>query len=421
MGTADRYRSAAPREDHQAGRKTHHPSRQDPPLSEDESLENALGTIAKRLGLPSVGLASLEPFEEDERRAEEWWNAGYGDGLDYLRDDMEAGRNLRAYPQSLLPEGKSAIVVRVPYSAPLGTLRASGAGASLLPATASYAHGADYHHVLKDRLLLLADALADLVERPVLARVTVDTGPLFERALAKRAGHGFIGKNTLLIQPGAGSHFVLGVLIVDVALEPTVATPRDGCGRCTSCLDACPTKAFVAPYVLDARRCIAYHTIENPGSIPRSLRPLFGVRVFGCDECQSACPYNRSGENRDVEAEFLPRAELSNRSLADLLFLGSAGYRTLVRKSALRRVNREQLCRNAAIALANTGSSDAVAPLTRAVREHPIPLVRVHAAWGIVHLARTVGLPEAERARAVLLEEPLDAEVLDELHGPPED
>ena len=192
----------------------------------------------------------------------------------------------------------------------------------------------------------------------------------------------------MLIVPGLGSFILLGELLLDLAIEPSDPEPArvEGCGSCRACLDACPSAAFVEPYVLDARRCVGYLTIEYGGAIPRELRRAVGTRVYGCDVCQDVCPFNASEKPRPVAPEL--RARRSTLDLIELLNLGSAAYRKLARGTALRRAHRTTLQRNAAIALGNTGEPRAVAPLTRALLEHDKALVRAHSAWALGELHR---------------------------------
>jgi epoxyqueuosine reductase len=219
----------------------------------------------------------------------------------------------------------------------------------------------------------------------VRARVCVDTAPLLEHEAARLAGIGFTAKSTLTIVPGVGSFVLLGELLLDVELPP--ATPvRAGCGSCRACLDACPTGAFVDAHVLDARRCISYLTIENQGPIPRELRAAIGTRVFGCDVCQDVCPFNASAAPKPRAPELLPREALEHVDLVGLLTLGAAGYRRLVRRTALRRVTVATLARNAAVALGNSGDPRAKEPLLRALGRHRSALVRGHAAWALGRL-----------------------------------
>ena len=233
-----------------------------------------------------------------------------------------------------------------------------GAGGAEGPSgVARYAWGEDYHAVIEPRLRTLADTIASLAPGTV-SRAYVDTGPLLERDLAARAGLGWIGKNTMLLHPDLGSFFFIGVVLTTAELEPDAPLP-DRCGSCTRCLDACPTGAFVEPYVLDARRCIAYLTIEHRGPIPPSSGPALGAWTFGCDVCQDVCPWNGRAPVTS-EAAFGPRR---HPPLAELLALGEAAYLEGFRGSPLKRARREGLARNAAIALGNRGTAGDVPAL----------------------------------------------------------
>lgn len=341
-------------------------------------LSQAIEREGRALGFSRIGITSAAPLELGQQRLELFRSSGYAGNMDYLRSGE------RHDPRALLPEAESVVIGLFSHGDPgLVPLRVRDSG--LRGQIARYAQGEDYHLLLKARLLDLGRRIASLAGRTVRARACVDTAPLLERELAARAGLGFQGKSTLLIAPGVGSYVLLGELLVDLPLEPTQGSPA-GCGSCRACLDACPTAAFPEPYRLDARRCISYLTIEHEGPIPREMRALMGARVFGCDVCQETCPYNAS-PNRPSSSPLGRREALAEPDLVALLELGSAGYRKLVRRTALRRVSRTTLQRNAAIALGNSGSADAVAPLTRALRENSEPLVRAHAAWALGQLA----------------------------------
>jgi epoxyqueuosine reductase len=256
--------------------------------------------------------------------------------------------------------------------------------------------------VLKDKLERLGQAIDALVGRPVARRACVDSAPLLERDFAVRAGLGFAAKSTLTILPGVGSFVLFGELLLDLSLPATRAPATAGCGGCTSCLTACPTGAFVGPHVLDARRCISYLTIELKSSIPRELRALVGNHVFGCDICQDVCPWNETRHAPERDSELGQRDSLLAPDLVELLFLTSSGYRKLVRGTALSRVSRARLARNAAVALGNSQSAAAEAPLARALETHSSELVREHAAWalGALGVPLTVGLAALRRAAA---------------------
>ncbi len=342
-------------------------------------LSERIVQVARALGFSRVGFASAQPLEEGRDRLDAFLAAGYDGAMDYLSEGP------RHDPRQLLPEAKSVIVVALSYGNTPDPPPRSGA---LTGRLARYAQGDDYHLVLKDKLAALERALPELVGHPVRTRACVDTAPLLERELAARAGLGFHGKSTLVIAPGLGSYVLFGELLVDVELEatPPAALPQS-CGSCRACLDACPTQAFVAPHLLDARRCVSYLTIEATGAIPAELRRGLGDRVFGCDACQEVCPYNQGASAQKAPNLLSPRPDRAELDLVALLELGSAGYRKLARRTALRRVNRVTLQRNAAIALGNSGSAAAVAPLVSALENNPSALVRSHAAWALGELA----------------------------------
>ena len=301
--------------------------------------------------------------------------------MTYLADPAHIEQ--RADLRTLLGDAKALIVVALAYDrvdpfVPEGRLRGR---------IARYARGEDYHLVMRDKLVLLADRIASELGRPVASRPCVDSAPVLEREWAERGGIGFVAKNTMLIAPGLGSYVVLGELLVDVELVPTapaeIAKPR--CGSCRACLDACPTGAFVDAYVLDARKCISYLTIENEGPIPVELRPLVGTWVFGCDICQEVCPFN-AGAGDSPEPMLTPRT--GEHALPDLIALATKNtnqLRQFVKRTALRRVSRESLLRNVAVALGNTGSREAI-PALEHLRSHKSELVREHAQWALDRL-----------------------------------
>jgi epoxyqueuosine reductase len=292
-------------------------------------------------------------------------------------DHVDARADLR----SLLASARSLVVVALAYDRndPIPAGR-------LVGRIARYARGEDYHLVMRDRLVALADRLATELGAPVASRPCVDSAPLLEREWAERGGLGFVAKNTMLIAPGAGSYIVLGELLVDAELTATSdGPPKPRCGTCTKCLDACPTQAFVDAYVLDARRCISYLTIEHQGLIPRALRASIGTWVFGCDVCQEVCPFN-AGAGEPYDPLLTPRTvEHALPDLVRLAHLNTNQLRQLVKRTALRRVSRESLLRNVAIALGNTRSPDAVAPLLHLLA-HRSPIVRAHAVWSLRRL-----------------------------------
>jgi len=394
-------RRAARREEQVEGIYLHHPSGQSP-ICDPKALAEVWLEHAQSLGFFVAKITGPEDFPGPARELEDFLRQGRHGDMDYLGVRLADGTLARERPSSLLPGARSVLVVGLPYSpaAPVA-LRRSRDGAELTGQVARYAGGRDYHHVLKERLLLLADTLADLQGQAVLARACVDTALVFERQLAERAGLAFLGKNTLAIVPGVGSYFHLAVLVVD-ALLPVTSAQRtlEGCGRCRACLDACPTGALDADYRIDARRCVSYLTIEHAGVVPRELRRGIGTRIFGCDECQAVCPYNRSATVLPADPELEPAEFWHEPLLEAVLNLSATGYRRHVRRTALQRATRAQLARNAVIALGNSGAAAAVPILASVLAGERAVLVQIHAAWALGELWRQHGHDEA---RAVLV------------------
>jgi epoxyqueuosine reductase len=368
------------------------------------SLANDIRDAALALGFARVGFCPIEPFDDAAHLLDDWLVAGHHGEMAYL-----AGTT-RHDPRALLPGARSLIVVALPYARGPEAASADGGLIPLTGLIARYARGADYHGLLKERLRRLADRCAELSGRAVLARPCVDTAPLLEREAARRAGIGFTAKSSMTIVPGVGSYVLLGELLIDLELSP--ATPiASACGGCRACLDACPTAAFVDAYTLDARRCISYLTIELRGPIPRQLRHLIGRWVFGCDVCQEVCPFNHSPKPRPADARLQARPGLSDPDLVELLSITNSAHRRLVRDSALSRVSRPRLQRNAAVALGNTRRPEAVPALARALRDNPSALVRGHAAWALGRIG-------TQTAREVLTAQAgveADAQVLEEI------
>jgi epoxyqueuosine reductase len=361
------------------------------PKNEHSSLTTAIAAAAVELGFARVGFAPAKRLNAAAVRLRAWLASGYHGELAYL-----AGPGDRADPGALLDGAKTVIAVALSYAPSETPLRRAADGPVLAGSIARYARGEDYHLVMKRKLGELALRIDELVGYPVPSRVCVDTAPLLEHATAHAAGVGFGGKSTLTIVPGLGTYVMLGELIVAIELEPSEPIAA-GCGSCRACLDACPTGAFVSAEVLDARRCISYLTIENQGEIPRELRAKIGTRVFGCDVCQEACPFNASPAPRPRAPELEPKRELEAVDLERLLALGAADYRKLVKRTALRRVSRATLARNAAVALGNTKNPQASAPLERALEGDPSELVRSHAAWALGELGEKTS-PTAQDA-----------------------
>jgi epoxyqueuosine reductase len=311
--------------------------------SEALSLEHLLKAQACGLGFDLVGITSLGPMET-ARAFDAWVGRGYAGEMDYLVRGAEKRRDSRLP----VPGATSAIVVGLDY----GGREPSGP-------VARYARGDDYHDVMVAKLEQLHRWLESELGMPVKGKPYVDTGPILERELARRAGLGWFGKNTNLVNPRIGSFFFIGALLVDLDLAPDTPFEADRCGTCTRCLDACPTAAFVEPRMLDATRCISYLTIELKGPIPEDLQPQMGTHIYGCDICQDVCPYNVKFAQELREPAFAPRrviAERDARSLAqELLAMDDDAFRDAFRNSPMKRAKRRGLARNAAVVLGNVG------------------------------------------------------------------
>lgn len=297
--------------------------------------------LGRALGFDRVGVTAADPVA-DAGHYRVWLENGYAGDMAYLSRNQA----LRADPRLLLSGAKSIICVAVNYARPPVAPPAPDDPPS--GRIAAYARGADYHRVLKEMLAALETQLRSELPEPFQTRRFADTGPLLERSLAASAGLGWIGKNTLLLHPELGSYLFLGELITTLELEPT-APATDHCGTCTRCLDACPTQAFPAPHVLDARRCIAYHTIENRGLIPDELGARFTDWVFGCDICQEVCPHNRRAPLA-TQPEIAANRAPGRIPLQQLSNLAPEEYSALTRDSALSRATPEMLRRNAQLA-----------------------------------------------------------------------
>ena len=342
---------------------------------------------AQRLGFALVGISAVKqpPHEESFAR---WLRQGFAGELGY----MKRTETLRRDPEKLVPWAVSVISVGMNYYTefprPMQVDEARGW-------ISRYAWGDDYHEVIKGKLETLLVRVQELHPTPVQGRAFVDSGPVLERDLAGVAGLGWIGKNTHLISPKKGSWFFLGELFIDLPLAYD-RPMRDRCGRCELCLKACPTNAFIGPYVLDARRCISYLTIELKGWIPRHLRPLIGNHIFGCDICQEVCPYNAKAE-ASLERAYQPRDGLHAPKLIPLLSLDRDEFRRRFQGSPILRAKRRGFLRNVAVALGNLKCLEAVPELIRALDDEE-PLVRGHAAWALGEIGSASAL-EALRRR----------------------
>lgn len=338
-------------------------------------LAQSIKDWGRELGFQQVGIADVE-LEEHERRLHEWLSAGYQGEMDY----MAAHGHKRSRPAELVEGTLRVISVRMDYL-PGDTEMTRRLADPEQAYVSRYALGRDYHKLVRKRLQQLAERIQGVVG-PFGFRAFVDSAPVLEKALAQQAGLGWIGKNTLLLNRKAGSWFFLGELFVDLPLPVDEPVTRDHCGSCHACLDICPTGAFVGERLLDARRCISYLTIELKGAIPEELRPLIGNRVFGCDDCQLVCPWNRFARP-SAETDFLPRHGLDNSQLATLFRWSEEEFLQRTEGSPLRRAGYQRWLRNLAVGLGNAPSTIAVIEALELRRDDPSELVREHVAWAL--------------------------------------
>ena len=346
------------------------PQRLDP-----AAAKRQLEARARALGFGRMGVARID-IPEDEQHLLRWLEAGFHGEMAYMR---RHGR-MRSRPEELAPGTVRVVSARMDY----WPAAARDAGAALAdPQTAyisRYALGRDYHKVLRGALSRLAQGLAEDIG-PFGYRVCVDSAPVLEKALARNAGLGWIGKHTNLIAREAGSWFFLGEILTDLPL-PEDAPASAHCGTCTACLEACPTEAIVAPYRLDARRCIAYLTIEHHSAIPQELRPAIGNRIYGCDDCQLVCPWNKFARAA-AHPDFKVRHGLDAARLTELFAWTEAQFEERMRGSAIYRIGYEKWSRNIAVALGNAPSSKEVLRALERRREGASALVREHIDWAL--------------------------------------
>jgi epoxyqueuosine reductase len=337
------------------------------------SLEERLKARARQLGFDLVGIAPAQPADDFDRLSE-WLARGYAGEMGY----MERRREARRHPESILPTVRCVIMTALNYQPEPEKERTKNQGR-----IARYARGLDYHDVFRDRLRQLLAWLQK--ESPnCRGRAVVDTAPLLERDFARRAGLGWIGKNTMLLHPRMGSYFFLGALLVDLGLTPDQPFTTSHCGTCTACLDACPTDAFPGPGWLDSRRCISYLTIELRGPMLAELRPGVGDWLFGCDVCQEVCPWNRK-----APLTGLPLRLPESLDLMAVLELSVEEFRLQFGDTAIERTGYDGLRRNAAIVAGNLRQTSALAALT-ALLDDSSSIVREAAAWAIARIKSPV-------------------------------
>lgn len=343
-------------------------------IDDDAALTTRLREWARAAGFDDVGI-TRRPLDEDAGHLRRWLARGFHGDMAWIARNTE----LRVRPAALAPGTVSVISARMncrPPAAAAEAVLADGRRGYI----ARYALGRDYHKLLRTRLRRLADRIAAEIG-PHGYRVLTDSAPALEKAMARDAGLGWIGKHTLLLNRQAGSWFLLGEIYTDLALPESVPQPpREHCGSCSACIDVCPTGAIVGPRQLDARRCISYLTIEHDGSIPMAQRAAIGNRIFGCDDCQLVCPWNRYARIA-VEADFAPRHGLDAPRLVDLFAWDEPTWRVRTEGMALRRTGYRNWLRNLAVALGNAPPSAEIDAALATRTEHPDPVVREHVEW----------------------------------------
>ena len=356
------------------------------------ALTEKLKSKAHSLGFHLVGVTTLDP-PASYRVYEEWLESGHHGEMGYL--ETERAHQRRANPLQILPKCKSILMLGIHYPPQRRTELEKAQGR-----VAAYAWNEDYHDVLKPRLQALVTFLEEETGGPVPNRWYTDTGPILERDLAQRAGLGWIGKNSMLINPKAGSYFLLAEILLGIPLEPDPPHTVDHCGSCTRCIDACPTNCILPNRTLDARQCISYLTIELKGSIPVELRPQIGDWVFGCDICQQVCPWNVRFAPKEGDPAFAPRPDMPGVDLIEELSLTQEAFNNKFKGSPVKRAKRRGYLRNAAVALGNAGDPTALPALAKALLEEPEPLVRQHAAWALGQIGGKKAVEILQRANA---------------------
>ncbi|NMH60920.1 tRNA epoxyqueuosine(34) reductase QueG [Alteromonas ponticola] len=337
-------------------------------------LTNDIKAWGRKLGFQQVGISDID-LSKHESALQQWLDNGYHGDMAY----MESHGMKRSRPAELVPGTLRVISVRMDYLPPDASF-ATNLNDDKKGYVSRYALGRDYHKVIRKRLKQLADkiraACSDLESRPF-----VDSAPVLEHAIAEKAGIGWTGKHSLTLNRSAGSWFFLGELFINLPL-PTDSPVEEGCGSCTACLTICPTNAIVAPYKVDARKCISYLTIEYDGIIPEALRPLMGNRIYGCDDCQLICPWNRYATLTE-EADFYPREALHGRSLIDLFSWGEEEFLSHTEGSAIRRIGYQKWLRNIAVAMGNAGYDEKIEAILLTRLKNASTLVKPHIEWAL--------------------------------------
>lgn len=344
-------------------------------MIDPDRIASQIKSWGTALGFQQIGISDIH-LEQAEQKLKQWLRNRFHGEMHYMaRHGLKRSR-----PADLIPGTLRVISARMDYlPESLETCEAT-LRQSEKAYVSRYALGRDYHKLLRKRLQRLSENIRREVDNFGF-RVFVDSGPVLEKALAEKAGLGWIGKHTNLINQQAGSWFFLGEIYTDLPL-PADSSAEERCGSCVACIDICPTRAIVGPYQLDARRCISYLTIELRGSIPEDLRPLIGNRVYGCDDCQLVCPWNRFAA-LSAEADFAPRHKLDNVTLVELFSWDEQTFKARTEGSAIRRIGYDCWVRNIAVALGNATTSDGIIAALKSRQNHSSPMVREHIHWAL--------------------------------------
>jgi epoxyqueuosine reductase len=372
-------------------------------------ITEAIKEKAYELGFSLVGITNCEPLPHEEVFTN-WLQQGKHGQMAYL--ETPHSRQSRANPGRLLEGCQSVVVLGTRYPRPNSAEEYTQNKKRPLGRLAAYAWGEDYHAFLPSRLKDLVSFIEAQLGHSIPNRWYSDTGPILERELAQRAGLGWIGKNTCLINPGKGSYFLLAEILLGIELKPDAPFTADRCGNCTRCIQACPTGCILPNRTLDARHCISYLTIELKGAIPEKLRPLMGNWVFGCDVCQLVCPWNRFAEEESDQAFAILKSQ-PPPDLLEELNLTAQTFNQKYRHSAIKRPKRRGYLRNVAVALGNLHAPQATPRLVQILHDESEPLVRAHAAWALGQIGGTEARNNLESA----LGEELDLTVRQEIHN----
>lgn len=349
-------------------------------------LKNRVRAELKARGFGMIGFAS-PPIGEFGEKFQEWIQQGYQGEMHYLARRQEE----RVHPEKILPEIRSVIVVGHSYDPGGDNTQDPDLGH-----ISRYAWGQDYHSILSKKLAAFQDWLSRQASA-LRSYLSVDAQPVLEKSWAARAGMGWMGKHTNMIHEAQGSYFFLATILTNIPFEPD-PPQEDHCGTCTRCLEVCPTGAIIAPYVLDARLCISYLTIELKGPVPRELRPHVGNHVFGCDDCQEVCPWNRFSQVTE-EKSFFPSSEIKNQPLEKLLAIGPTEFKRRFRDSAISRAKWKGFQRNILVAMGNSGNRKFV-PWIKEKLTEPEPLIRGHAVWAYHQLLGKAAAPVLKKMLA---------------------